>query len=151
MFQVPALKRDLEQARINQTGEIGWLCYERLFRWYGTHKVKRRATRAPSGGTGQAKQSCRTTKYHFAGTERIFDFTPASQSRHCHLANSIPCDFACFRRIIGHDKHFPPRFHGFSQDFLTRGTVIPAKSGQNVVFFMAVKEGLPALYLIANQ
>jgi hypothetical protein len=100
----------------------------------GPTKLPCRATRTPSGSTGQAKQSCRTTKYHFAGTERIFDFTPASQSRHGHFANSIPCDFACFRRIIGHDKHFPPRFHGFSQDFLTRGTVIPAKSGQNVVF-----------------
>ena len=99
-----------------------------------TWSVPTSSTKCPSAGTGQAKQSCRTTKYHLAGTERIFDFTPASQSRHCHLANSIPCDFACFRRIIGHDKHFPPRFHGFSQDFLTRGTVIPAKSGQYVVF-----------------
>ena len=39
MFQVPALKRDLEQGRINQACEIGRLCYERLIRWYGTHKV----------------------------------------------------------------------------------------------------------------
>ena len=100
----------------------------------GPTKLPCRATKRPSSGTGQAKLPCRTTKCPSAGTERIFDFTPASQSRHCHLANSIPCDFACFRRNIGHDKHFPPRFHGFSQDFLTRGTVIPAKSGQNVVF-----------------
>ena len=34
MFQVPALKRDLEQARINQAYEIGWLCNESLFRWH---------------------------------------------------------------------------------------------------------------------
>jgi hypothetical protein len=34
LFQVPALKRDLEQARINQACEIGWLCYESLFRWH---------------------------------------------------------------------------------------------------------------------
>ena len=63
MFQVPALKRDLEQARINQTGEIGRLCYERLFRWYGkgylatvprTNSAMQRQAFVRIGGKGPA-------------------------------------------------------------------------------------------------
>ena len=55
-----------------------------------TWSVPTSSTKCPSAGTGQAKQSCRTTKYHLAGTERIFDFTPVISKLCYGLSDVVP-------------------------------------------------------------